>query len=181
LNTALTWALIVASIPISANSKCGTGNAPGYDDVTAIMLKRDQGYWTAYKGYRAKTFDSSAFWALFWNLTPKFPNTYSQYDLDYQVGTYELKASLRDATAILRRDKFFELSEPEVLVVDTPQEVLSVKRCRIITRIQLYDWEGEDAATVRLFADLRALIVNSEKVKISSRPRDFEEVLLFDP
>lgn len=177
----LALAFLAAFSPVAADSKCGTGNAPSYTDITAVMLKRGQGYWTAYKGYRAKTFDSSAFWAVLWNWAPEIPNTYSQYDLDYQVGTYKLQATLEQAIAVLRRDRFFGISAPEVIVTDTAQEVLSVRRCRVITRVLMYDWGDEDPATVKLFADLRGLITKSRKVKVSSRPRDFAEVLLFDP
>jgi hypothetical protein len=165
--------MLLTLLPTSAHASCGTKRPPSYNDISGVLLERYQGYWTAYKGYRAKTFDGSAFWALFSKRAPAVPNTYSQYDLDYQIGTYELKATIAEVVAVLRRDKFFAVGPSYVLVLDTPQEVLSVKRCGAVTELRMYDWGGEDKPTVKIFADLRALVENSDKVKVSPRPKDY--------
>jgi hypothetical protein len=194
---ALAVSLTFASIPAAVFSKCGTGNPPSYNDITAIMFTQNGCKNTIQdadaatlrsqqfpKGWSASTFDCSTFWVLFWWSEPaRFPATYSQYNLKDAVGTYHLSATLANATELLRSDDFFALSPSDMIVTDTARSVLSVRRCAVVTRISIYNTPSpwQDVQTLRLFSDLRALVMRSRATRISSSPRDFDENGLFDP
>jgi hypothetical protein len=47
-------------------------------------------------------------------------------------------------------------------------------------KIDYYAYETNDAATTKLFADVRALIANSKKHQLSPTPRDTDREALFD-
>lgn len=180
LGSTIAGAIFILS-PAGAWAKCGTGNPPSYDDIRAVVITRDQGTFTGYKGFRAKTFGGSSYWAAFSDLAPNAPNTYSQNDLEGQIGTYTLSYTLKDAVSVLRRDNFFAVSLPDAFVTDVPVETISVKRCRTVTRLELLEWDGEDASGATLFGDLSALVEHSPKVKVSSQPTKFEDAILSDP
>ncbi len=172
-------AVTILFAPTLAIAKCGTGNPPSYDDITAIRFERQKGFWTAPKAYRATTFKGSAFLVFFSNLDA---TKYSQYDLLGQIGTYRLSAGLKEAATILRNDEFFALSSPEVLITDVQWDVLSVRRCSVITAIELPDASDVtvDVKTRKLLEDLEALIVGSSKTKLSEKPQD-SDYNIFDP
>jgi hypothetical protein len=136
------------------------------------------------EGWSVSTFDCSTFWVLFWWSEPaRFPATYSQYNLKDTVGTYHLSATLADATELLKSDDFFALSPTDMIVTDTARAVLSVRRCAVVTRVSIYNapLSGQDAQTLRLFSDLRALVMRARAARISSSPQDFDENGLFNP
>lgn len=171
-------AIAMTLAPNVAIAKCGTGNPPSYDDITAVRFERERGFWTAPKTYRASTFKGSAFWVLFWNLDA---TKYSQDDLQGQIGTYHLNVSLKDAVDVLRVDDFFALSSPELLITDIQWDVLTARRCSVITKIALPDDpDAGDAKTRKLFDDLEALIVQSTKTTVSKKAEFFYSNL-FDP
>ncbi len=173
---ALAWVLLAVFAPGIADSKCGTGNPPSYDDIIAVMIQREPGWQFAPRGYTAKTLAESRFWAFFFGDS----SAYSQYNLDSSVGFYTLDAATQDVIAILRRDNFFNISGTAQFALNSPTEVLSVRRCNLVTKIDYYASETNDAATSKLFADVRALIANSKKHQLSPTPRDTEREALFD-
>lgn len=191
--------IVAISLPARANSKCGTGNAPSYDDVNAVMFTQNGCKNTiqdadvaALKGpqfphgWFAPSYDCSTFWVLFWNDgRENVPTTYSQYNLRGAVGTFTLSATLNDATALLRRDHFYALNPGSNMVTDTARAVITVKRCAVITRISAYNMQGssvgQDAATLKLFDDFRVLVREAAKKQLSSFPKNFELTKLFDP
>jgi hypothetical protein len=177
------WLIALALFMLSPSvsfAKCGTGNQPGYDDITAVMLTSR---YRASDGYRArwdgiKALRDSTYWAFFWDASP---TRYSQYNLVGGIGSYELSIKLSDAVRILQNNAFFELSNRE-LGSDGPQLVLSVLRCSTVTRLIVYDDPlKQDAAVAKLFDDFAALIETSPKVQTSVVPAGFKETLLFDP
>jgi hypothetical protein len=79
----------------------------------------------------------------------------------------------------------FELYPSSRTITDTARAVMSVKRCAVVTRISVYNMpespEEQDAATLKLFDDLRALVNNAAKRLIAYSPKDFGLTGLFDP
>jgi hypothetical protein len=195
----LASALLAALIPSVAKAKCGTGNQPSYDDIDAVMFTQNGCNSTIQdanvatlkspyvpQGWFASTFVCSTFWVLFWNNgRENVPTTYSQYDLRESAGTFTISATLDDARTLLRKDRFYELYPSSRTITDTARAVISVKRCAVVTRISVYNVPGspedQDAATLTLFDDLRALVSGAAKSPISSSPKDFGLTGLFDP
>ncbi|HLY01655.1 MAG TPA: hypothetical protein VKR56_04075 [Candidatus Cybelea sp.] len=175
----------MSTVPILAEPKCGTGRPISYDDVEAVMLKSGyqdwpgpQEKWQTWK--KANAFQYSAFYVLFWQ---PFPTKYIQYNLEGAIGTYTLGATIASARGVLKRDSFFSISNryADEVVTDTPMSVVTVLRCSVVTRIMVYvEPRFQEPAIQKLLADLRALIINSSKTRISKSPQDFEETLLFD-
>ena len=128
------------------------------------------------------TLEGSWFWALFGSAPNYQTTTFTDYDLKGSIGTFQLGATLNDALVVLRRNNFFSLS-PHDSNPDVGLQVLSVKRCAVITTIPLYDTgpEDPDHATRRLFDDFDALIAGAERVKISDKPQRFDDIFLFNP
>ncbi len=196
---ALAWVLLLAMVPVAVDSKCGTGNAPNYSDIDAVMFTQNGCKGTIQdadlatlkspqfpQGRFVSAFDCSTFWALFWNNgRDNVPTTYSQYNLKNAVGLFDLSTSLDDARALLKKDRFYDLYPSNLMITDTARAVLSVKRCGVITRISVFNIQetggGQDAPTLRLFDGFRALIAGAAKKRVSSTPKDFEQTLLFDP
>jgi hypothetical protein len=196
---AIAWLLLAAVAPVAADSKCGTGNAPSYDDIDAVMFTQNGCKSTIQdadaaalksqqfpKGLSVSTFECSTFWALFWNNgRNNVPTTYSQYNLKHAVGMFNLSATLEDARVVLRKDRFYDLYPSSLIVTDAARAVLSVKRCAVITRISAFNEQAsavsQDGPTLRLFDDFRALISGATKMRTENYPKDFEQTLLFDP
>jgi len=190
-------ALAVALTPTIASAKCGTGNPAAYDDVEAIMFTQNgcrgtiQDADTATlkspqfpRGWFASSFDCSTFWVFFWETGPTvFPTTYSQFNLKDSVGTFHISATLGEARALLKSADFFALSPRSMSITDTASSVLSVKRCSVVTKISLYNTSSvdEDAQTVHLFEELRALVMHAKATRTSTEPTNFGETGLFDP
>lgn len=176
-------AIGLLAIPLRAVAVCQTGEPVSYDSIHAVMLT--SGYRTQ-DGYHANwpgsdKFSYSSYWVLFTNLWTPMAQ-YSQYDLEGEVGTYTLQATLSDAVAVLRKDNFYQLQNPFYEVTDTPQLVLSVLNCSTVTRIIVYRSPRFQAPTVtKLFDDLESLIVQSSKTPTSATPTNFKETLIFDP
>jgi hypothetical protein len=191
--------LLLAVAPVAVDSKCGTGNVPSYSDINAVMFTQNGCKGTIQdadlallnspqfpRGRFVSAFDCSTFWALFWNNgRDNVPTTYSQYNLKNAVGLFDLSASLADARALLRKDRFYDLYPRNLMITDTARAVLSVRRCGVITRISAFNTQEsggvQDAPTFRLFDAFRALITGADKTRVSSAPKDFEQTLLFDP
>ncbi|MGA8098372.1 MAG: hypothetical protein WB810_06920 [Candidatus Cybelea sp.] len=193
----LAWVFLAAFSPVAADSKCGTGNAPTYNDVDAItftqngcgstiqdanvaMLKSSQ----FPHGWFVSTFDCSTFWVFFWNNgRENVPTKYSQYNLKDAVGTFDLSATLDDARALLRKAHFYDLNPNNLTITDTARTVLSVKRCAVITRISVFNSSTvtQDGPTLRLFDEFRVLVAGATRNRLSSAPSDFEQTRLFDP
>jgi hypothetical protein len=195
---ALAWIFLVALTAAVANSKCGTGNAPSYNDIDAVMFTQNGCKGTIHDANvgtlkssqfprgLVSAFDCSAFWASFWNNgRESVPTIYSQYNLKDEVGLFALSATLDDVKALLKKDQFYDLSPSGLTITDTARAVLSVRRCAVITRISVFNMEGspvtQDAPTLTLFDDLRTLIAGAAKKRISDTPKDFELTGLFDP
>ena len=178
---ALLWllaAITVAAAPLTATAKCGFGLPPSYADISAVML-RQAGCDGTLHAKPVTSLNCSTFWALFWYGQP---TEYAQYTLPGKTGFYRLSKSVREVRNILQQDSFFSLSPPDLNVTDTAKSVLSVKRCGVITRIQIYNSPRfVDAATAMLFTDLVRFIEKAPAKKISSDPADFKYTLLFDP
>jgi hypothetical protein len=137
-------------------------------------------------GWLVSTFECSTFWVLFWNNgRDNVPTTYSQYNLRDATGTFTLLATIDDARALLRKDRFYDLYPRGLMITDTARAVMSVRRCAVVTRISVYHMREasaeQDAATLKLFHDFRALVINAAKKRTSSSPSDFELTGLFDP
>lgn len=197
VKAAFAWSLLAVLMPIAANSKCGTGNPPSYDDIDAVMFTQNGCKGTIQdadvstlrsptfpQGWSVSTFGCSTFWAFFWNNGRNdVATSYSQYNLKNSVGLFDLSATLDDARATLKNDHFFVLNPASLMVTDTARAVLSVRRCGVITRISVYSTAvpEQDSPTLRLFDDLRALISGAGKKRISNAPKDFEETGIFDP
>ena len=178
--------LALVFAPGAAVARCGTGNPPSYDDIDAVMLTqnyRAEQEPTTYR-FTTPTFARSTFWVFFWNNgRTELPTVYSQFSLKGMVGTFDLSTTLGAARDVLRRHRFFELNPSDAWITDTPDTVLYVKRCAVITKIRMYvlPQEGEDAPTRALFDDLRSLILSAKATRVSPHAQDFEETLLFDP
>jgi hypothetical protein len=199
LKAMLVWTLLAAFAPVAANAKCGTGNALSYGDIDAVMFTQNGCKSTIQdadvsalrsparpRRWYVSAFDCSTFWVLFWNNGREdVTTTYSQYNLKNAVGMFDLSATLDDARTLLDRDQFYDLNPDSLMITDTARAVLSVKRCGVITRIRSYNLPGsalgQDAPTVKLFDDFRALIAGASRERISSVPKDFELTGLFDP
>ena len=172
-------AILLALIlwPCAALATCGTGNAPSYDDVTAVMLEQF-GCDGTFRRKFPDTFECSIFWANFWKGEP---SDYSQARLSGRNGYYYLKASVRQIRDILRKGDFFALSPPNIGAVDMAESILSVRRCGVVTKIQIFnDPHFSEPATKKLFDDLVQFVKRAPKTKISSKPREFRETLLYD-
>jgi hypothetical protein len=177
------FVLVSVLSPATAVGKCGTGNPISYDDVEAVMISQGGGMLRNIGVFRASTFDESKFWALFWSGES---TKYSQYDLKGEAGTYHLSATISDARAVLRRDHFYGLSNSGVIVTDTAQQVVSVERCDVVTKIRIFntgdpDDQSQDRATLRLFDDLRNLVLHARAFRISRKPTTFDATLMFNP
>lgn len=176
---------ILALAPTCAIATCGTGNPISYDDINTVALGqngcRNTILESVPKKYRATTFDCSSYWALIWDLDPvPFQGTYSQFTLQDSIGTFQLRITLASVRDILRRNHFFSLSPPSVLVADTAVSVLTVRRCAVITRILMYNSPfDQEPATLKVFQGLRNLINEAEKKRTSAQPTPFNE-LQFD-
>lgn len=187
----LTTVLMLALLPSSASATCGTGNPPSYDDITAVMLTGEPyGHFirrcSQTEGTRCivepTTLSGSTFWVLFGSDPDYRSTTFSEYDLRGSVGTFQLAAALSDVLAVFRRDNFFSLS-PVDKTSGAGLQVLSVKRCAVVTKIPLYDTKpgDQDAATRQLFDDLDALVEGAKRIKVSEQPARFEDSFLFNP
>jgi len=155
---ALTLSLLAALMPIVAASKCGTGNAPSYADIDAVMLTQNGCKGTIQdpivatlkspsfpQGWFVSGFDCSTFWVLFWNNGRNdVATTYSQYNLGGAVGFYNLSSTLDNARALLYKDHFYELNPRNLIITDTARTVLTVRRCAVITRISAFNIQGSD-------------------------------------
>jgi len=171
-------ALAYLMLPTVAKAKCGSGQPPSYDDVSAVMLKQTGCDGTLH-ARAVRSFDCSYFWVLFWDGEP---TEYSQYNLPGQTGFYHLSKTISPVRNILRQDNFFSLSPPDVEVTDTAESVLSVKRCGVITRLQIYNSSRfVEPATARLFADLVRFVSQAPRIRSSAVPGAFKYTLLFDP
>ena len=181
--------LALSLFPSVASATCGTGNPSSYDDITAVMLtgepyghfiRRCSGTSPCFNN--PTTLAGSWFWALFGSAPDYQTTTFTDYDLKRSIGTFQLGATLSDALAVLRRYDFFSLS-PHDSNPDVGLQVLSVKRCAVVTTIPLYDTgpEDQDPATLRLFNDLDTLIAGAKRVKISGKPQRFNDIFLFNP
>lgn len=175
----------VMTAPMPAEAKCGTGQAISYGDIEAVMFKSGYQDWPGYHEKwqtweKTKAFPYSAFYLFLWQ---GFPTRYVQYNLEGAIGTYTLATTISRARYVLREDSFYSISNrfSNVLVTDTPMSVVTVLRCSVVTRLMVYmDPKFQEPAIQRLLGDLRALIVDSRKTRISKNPQDFEETLLFD-
>lgn len=187
----LATALTLSFFPTVASATCGTGNAPNYDDVTAVMLAGEPyGHFlrrcSQTEGTRCivepTTWTGSTFWVFFGNDPDYQSTTFSEYDLRGSIGTFQLAATLRDVVAVLRRDNVFSLS-PVDRNPSAGLQMLSVKRCAVITTIPLYDASraDQDAATRQMFDDLDALVAGANRIKVSAQPARFEDNFLFNP
>ena len=114
---AMTTLLLVLIMPAPTFGKCVSGQPIDYNDVGAVLIttryRALDGYLSGYGTAENTTVEGSRFWALFWNLDvaePEHPTRYSQFSIPDSIGTYELSTSLKDAIAILRQDRFFELA-----------------------------------------------------------------------
>lgn len=178
-------AAAIIALPVIAEANCGTGPIT-YNDVSAIMLT--SAYRPSDRGddatRRVTHIADSTFWMLIWeDHGYEIESHYSQYNLIGAVGSYNIHSKLAEVKKILRRNDFYRLNPAdEPTLTDTPQTVLSVLRCSVVTRIIMYnDPDAQDQAAAKLFSDLREFIVTSKKAKTSNRPSDFTATLLFDP
>lgn len=178
---------LLSIAPATVAAKCESGTPIDYDDVDAVLLTTR---YRALDGFRSHhiqpgsaTIEASTFWVLFWKQSGiRFPTQYSQFTLPGSIGTYELSASLEDAVALLRRNRFFELAPREKDATDQTYSVLTVRRCAVVTRIIVAngDREYQDAATAKLFGEFWKLIGDARKKKLSDEPEDFHLTLIFD-
>jgi hypothetical protein len=125
---------------------------------------------------------SSWFWVLFGSSPDYQTTTFTDYDLKGSVGTFQLGTTLSDALAVLRRDNYLSLS-PHDSNSAAGLQVLSVKRCAVITTIPLYDTGpgDQDPATRQLFDDLDKLVAGAKRIKVSDKPASFQDIFLFNP
>jgi hypothetical protein len=182
-------ALVIAVLLLASSTglglaKCASGSPPDYADIEAVMLKQTGCDGTLHPR-KVSTFDCSMFYAFFWG-PPVNDAQYAQYNLAGSVGTYRLGINLQRVVQVLKRDNFFTLSPPDAMVTDTAESVLTVKRCAVVTRIRVFNVINGiitrvEPPTRRLFADLRRLIDQSPKARVSSKPTDLKYTLLFDP
>lgn len=177
----------VLSTPSLAFAKCASGQPIDYNDVDAVLLttryRALDGYLSGYGTAENTAIEGSRFWVLFWNEGgAESPTRYSQFSIPGSIGTYELSASMQDAVAILRRDRFFELAPRRDRATDQTYSVITVRRCSVITRIIVvnHDSEYQDAGTAKVFRDFWSLITDSKKKKVSNDPAQFKLVLIFD-
>jgi|HubBroStandDraft_4_1064222.scaffolds.fasta_scaffold00034_1 hypothetical protein len=170
-----------------AIAKCGTGNPASYDDIDAVMFTQNysNGQDNTVYSRRVATFDRSTFWVFFWNNgREELPTEYSQLDLKDGLGTFKLSTTLEDVRSVLQRHDFFHLNPTDLLITDTMQNILYVKRCGVITTIRLYKYYDptfQDRATLALFDNLRSLVKAASATRTSKTPKDFEQTLIFNP
>ena len=177
-------ALLIVLAPIAASAMCGTGNAPSYDDISAVLLQVDS-CGLGRSRDPVPQFLCSNFWALFSDASavdtgpkPVAAAIYSQFNLVGGIGTYTLDLSLQDARSILRKWHFFDLS-PVDIGPDTGAVTLSVKRCAVTTRIRASLMPETESQTAGLLATLMALIQDAAKHKLSSKPSTFAYDIFF--
>jgi hypothetical protein len=169
-----------------AVAKCGTGNPPSYDDITAVLFQQD-GCGIGRSAETVNEFLCSGFWALFSDeaavdggAKPHDAAIYSQYNLARSVGTFRLNSTLSEARDILRKGNFFALSPVDV-GRDTGEATLTVKRCAVVTRIRASLMPETEGPVIRVLTGIMALIQDSQKSEISSKPTGFAYDLFFEP
>ena len=177
---ALALSVLVALTPATAYSKCGTGNAPSYDDVTAIRFERDE---CKVPIHSVKS-DCVSYLAFIsnWNHRQKETREYEQFAPASAAGDYTLRVNASDVIGILKQYKFFELNPASIGISDSPYSVLTVKRCSVVTRVSqpakyvnLNGFEL-DQPTQALFDALDAFIEKAPKVKVSGKPLYHETI-----
>jgi hypothetical protein len=178
--SALLTALLLGFSTAPALATCGTGNAPSYDDISAVLLAQNGCHSSVQdpaedrRLYPVTDVRCSTFWALFWELQRPIAR-YSQFNMQGSVGTFALSSTFADARAVLKRDDFFSLSPPDYIVTDSAELSLTVKRCGVVTKILLYDGSPRvlEPAALKAYKDLRALVFESQKTLISAKPSLF--------
>lgn len=153
---------------------CVSGKPATYSDINAVMFQRTAGGWVNPANPPLK---GSAYWVFFWNIEPGA--TYSQFSKRSDRGTYHLTASLGEAIEILERDHFFTLNPGEHLVTDVGENVVTVRRCGVVTRLMMFDVPEFDAKVNKLFSDFDLLVERSSKKKTDDDPEEFKYSLLF--
>jgi hypothetical protein len=193
--TRLAVLLLLAALslpPMAALGKCVSDSPIDYNDVDAVLIttryRALDGYLSGYTTTKSATIADSRFWALFWN-DGNQPTRYAQFSIPKSVGTYELSASLQDAVAILKMDRFYNLAPQRERGTDQTYSAITVRRCAVVTRLiqsnaQLSENDPipmyRDAATSKLFDDLWNLISTAKKKQVSPIPERFELQLIFD-
>lgn len=154
---------------------CVSGKPASYDDINAVMFERSAGTWGTPDNPQLK---DSAYWVFFWNIEPGA--TYSQFSKRSDRGTYHLSATLGEAIQILERNHFFTLNPGEHLVTDVGENIVTVRRCGVVTRLMMFNLPDFDAKVNKLFADFDGLVEHSKKTKTSTSPEDFKYTGLFE-
>jgi len=178
---------LTLSLGAVASAKCGSGLPLNYDDIQAVMFSQS-GCGSTLGRRTVTSFECSDFHAFIgaggrpqgWTI-PAI-SEYVQYDLPGATGTYNLILSMSQVRNVLRKDSFFTISPPDLVALDTAESVLSVKRCAVLTKVNIFDFrDAGDAASRKLFDDVRALIKGAAKKLVSHKPKTFDLTGAFDP
>lgn len=141
-------ALLSTALP--ARAKCGLGQHPAYDDITAVRYVR-----TPCRG-KCPVYEVlfSGFGLYFVGRSDV--NRHGTYvaelpgRLDYPEWNPD---GLRLAVRVLQKHDFFSLSVRASIVTDVPHLIVAVDRCRVSTKLDLATY-GQRPDIDRLFDDL---------------------------
>ncbi|MBV9271506.1 MAG: hypothetical protein JO165_10445 [Candidatus Eremiobacteraeota bacterium] len=108
----------------NARADCTIGKTMQYSDIEAIRYVRSACYGTC-TNYEV--------------LYSRLGNYYVGRDHVKKLGTYQGidSAPLKDATALLRQQRFFEFHFEPIMVTDVPHYIVAVQRCGVTTKL---DW-----------------------------------------
>jgi hypothetical protein len=178
---------LTLSLGTIASAKCGSGLPLNYDDISAVMFSQS-GCRSTLGRKTIASFECSSFYAFFWaggrpqGWTTPVISEYVQNNLPGATGTYNLSLSISRVRNVLRKDSFFTISPPDLTALDTAESVLSVRRCAVLTKVNIFDSrDAGDVASRKLFDDMRALIKGAAKKLVSRKPKIFDLTGAFDP
>jgi hypothetical protein len=177
------------SIPAFALADCRNGAAPSYSDISAVMFERNGcGGFT----HKPDDLECSSYWVYFGK---DFKTTYSQATKSIGRGAFSLDSSLQEAREVLRRHDFFNLAPPDITASDIMESILTVRRCKVVTKVLMYPIVqfsvhesagtkilqlGGDPEVAELFAEFDAMVARGKKKKVSDHFLYFN-LNVFDP